>query len=164
MLMEKTLQEEHDVLAGNHQVSLMINLIKDNQMPASVRVEVNSINARTLAKAMWVNHTVTCLDLSSNDLNDHAGSYLARILKRNNTIKKLELDNNFLGPNSFQAFGESLKSNTTLSYLSLDSNPICNGNVIGGMRTMSEALATNTTLVSLNLWRTGILSFVCLIT
>jgi hypothetical protein len=110
--MEKTLQEEADELAKNVQVNLVINLIKENIVPTAVgtvgtaggeggggtlTLAVNSITARSLAKAMWVNSSILCLDLSSNALNDHAGSYLARILNRNNTIKKLELDNNNLG-------------------------------------------------------------------
>ncbi len=156
MLMEKTLQEEQDELAKNHQIGMVIELIKENAVGTSLRVSVNSITARSLAKAMWVNNTITCLDLSSNDLNDHAGTYLARILKRNSTLKKIELDNNRLGPKSCQAFGESLMSNTSLVYLSLDSNPIVTENDSSGFRVLADALRVNRTLTSLNLWRTGI--------
>lgn len=155
MLMEKTLQQEQEELAKNHQVGMVIELIKENLVGPSLRIDVNSISARSLAKAMWVNNSVTCLDLSSNDLNDHAGCYLARILKRNNTLKKLELDNNMLGPKSFAAFGESLIVNTTLVYLSLDSNPVCTEGDISGIKSVADALRMNTTLISLNLWRTG---------
>eukprot|EP01038_Epipyxis_sp_PR26KG_P005658 gene5658-7814_t len=153
MLMEKTLQEEQDEISQNHQVGMMLNLIKENLVAASIRMEVNSISARSLAKAMWANDTVTCLDLSSNDLNDHAGSYLARILKRNTSLKKIELDNNNLGSKACSAFGESLMINTTLSYLSLDSNPLCSSD-LNGIKLLAEALRSNKSLVSLNLWRT----------
>ncbi len=156
MLMEKTLQEEQDELARNHQTGMMMDLIKDNMVGSSLRMNVNSISARSLAKAMWVNDTITCLDLSSNDLNDHAGTYLARILKRNSTLKKLELDNNLLGPKSCQAFGESLKANTSVVYLSLDSNPIVTDHDVHGFKHLTESLKHNKTLTSLNLWRTGI--------
>ena len=156
MLMEKTLQEEQDELAKSHQISMMIELVKDNAISSSLRINVNSISARSLAKAMWVNDTITCLDLSSNDLNDHSGTYLARILKRNNTLKKLELDNNNLGPKSCQAFGDSLASNTSIVYLSLDSNPIVTDHDLNGLKSLTEALKVNRTLTSLNLWRTGI--------
>lgn len=156
MLMEKTLQEEQDELAKNHQVSLMIDQVKDNLVRPSLRIEVNSITARSLAKAMWVNDTVTCLDLSSIDLNDHAGCYLARILKHNNTLKKIELDNNKLGSKACQAFGESLLVNTSLKYLSLDSNPIASYQDMNGLKALAEALRTNNTITSINLWRCGI--------
>ena len=156
MLMEKTLQEEQDELAKSHQVSLMIDQVKDNLVKASLRIEVNSITARSLAKAMWVNDTITCLDLSSIDLNDHAGCYLARILKHNNTLRKIELDNNKLGPKACFAFGESLLTNTSLKYLSLDSNPIVTYQDQNGLRALSDALRMNNTLTSLNLWRCGI--------
>jgi len=156
MLMEKTLQEEQDELAKNHQIGLMIELVKDNRISPSVRLEINSISARSLAKAMWVNENITCLDLSSNDLNDHAGSYLARILKNNASLRKIELDNNKLGSKSLLAFGESLGSNSSLTYLSLDSNPLMSFQDSTGMRALSDALRVNRVLTSLNLWRTGI--------
>jgi len=157
MLMEQTLQEEQDALAADLQVGMMIELIKDNLVEKSIRIDVNSITARSLAKAMWVNSTITCLELSSNNLNDHAGSYLARTLTRNKTLKKIELDNNKLGSKSLLAFGESMKANTSLLYLSLDSNPIFSStnDDIKGAQALSEALKVNKTLTSLNLWRTG---------
>jgi hypothetical protein len=156
MLMERTLQEEQDEIAKNHQIGMMIELVKENAIGTSLRINVNSISARSLAKAMWVNDTITCLDLSSNDLNDHAGTYIARILKRNSTLRKLELDNNNLGPKSCQAFGEALMSNTSITYLSLDSNPIVSETEINGLKALTEALKVNRTLTSINLWRTGI--------
>lgn len=156
MMMEKTLQEEQDELAKSHQIGMMIEMVKENQIGQSLRINVNSITARSLAKAMWVNDTITCMDLSSNELNDHAGTYLARILKRNSTLKKLELDNNKLGPKSAQAFGESLVENKTLQYLSLDSNMIVTETDMSGLVALAEALRTNKTLTALNLWRTGI--------
>lgn len=158
MLMEKTLQEEQDALAKNHQLSLMLEMVRENMVQSAIRLDLDSISARVLAKAMWANNTVTCLDLSSNHLNDHAGSYLARIIKRNFSLKKLELDNNNFGVRTCAAFGESLKINNTLIYLSLDSNPLVDDDVqdVSGIKAMSDALRTNTTLTSLNLWRTRI--------
>jgi Ran GTPase-activating protein (RanGAP) involved in mRNA processing and transport len=157
VLMETMLQEEQEELSKDYQVGMMVELIKQNKIEASVRVDLNSISARSLAKALWTNRTITCLDLSSNSLSDHSGSYLARILKKNDTIVKLEIDNNQFGPNTCQAFGESLKINTSLVYLSLDSNPLTNGGKnINGFLNFAESLQSNTTLRSLNLWRTNI--------
>lgn len=158
MLMEKTLQEEQDALVMNHQSSLMLEMVRENMVQAAIRLDLNSVTARVLAKAMWANNTITCLDLSSNELNDHAGSYLARILKRNFTLKKLELDNNLFGVRTCVALGESLKINTSLVYLSLDSNPLVDDELldVSGIKVMADSLGTNTTLTSLNLWRTRI--------
>lgn len=127
MQMEKTLQEEHDELSRHHQIDMLLELVKDNKLTASARLDLNSICARSLAKSLWVNDTITCLDLSSNDLSDHSGSYLARILKKNKTIKKLEFDNNQFGQLTCTAFSEALPVNKTLTYLSLDSNPLAKG-------------------------------------
>jgi hypothetical protein len=161
LLMEKSLQEEQDELASNHQLAMMFEMIKDDVIRGSLRMDVSSVSCRALAKALWGNTTITCLDLSSNNLNDHAGAYLARILKKNSTLRKLELDNNNLGPNSVLAFGNSLKVNTTLEYLSLDSNPISGTSAARdntGTKAIAESLRVNKTLTSLNLWRTGISS------
>jgi hypothetical protein len=157
-LMERTLQEEQDELSKNYQVGMVIDLIKDNSVEPAVRLDVNSITARSLAKALTINSTVTCLDLSSNELNDHAGSYLARALKRNNALKKIELDNNQLGRKTISALGDSLRTNTSLVTLSLDSNPLFVGyeNEAEAIGPLKEALRVNKTLTSLNLWRTGI--------
>ena len=73
-------------------MSIQLELIRENSVGHTLRLDVGSVISRVLAKAMWANDTVTCLDLSSNELNDHAGAYLARILKRNNVLKKMELE------------------------------------------------------------------------
>lgn len=154
MQMEKTLQEEHDELSRYHQVDMLLELVKENKLTPSARLDLNSICARSLAKALWVNESITCLDLSSNDLSDHSGSYLARILKKNKTIKKLEFDNNQFGPLTCTAFSEAIRVNKTLTYLSLDSNPLAKGDSKGFLA-MAESLAHNDTLKSLNMWRVG---------
>lgn len=158
MQMEKTLQEEHDELSRCHDVDMLLELVRENKLSPSARLDLNSICARALAKALWVNDTITCLDLSSNDLSDHSGSYLARILKRNKTIKKLELDNNQFGTLTCSAFSEVLPVNKTLTYLSLDSNPLARDETKGFVA-LAESLALNDTLKSLNLWRVGAASF-----
>lgn len=163
VLMERMLQEEQDELSHNYQIGMMVDLIKDNMVGPSIRVDINSVSGRSLAKALWLNTSITCLDLSSNGINDHCGSYLARILKKNNTLVKLELDNNQLGPETCRAFGESLRVNKSLVYLSLDSNPLTltssNPSVkpsLNGFLSMADAFKFNKTLRTLNLWRTHI--------
>lgn len=156
MNMEKMLQEEEDEMARDPQIGLLVHLVKENRLEASVRIDITSIGARALAKALWENTSITCIDLSSNDLNDHSGSYLARILKTNKTLAKLELDNNRLGPNTCYAFSEALKVNSVLVYLSLDSNPLTlGGSNHAGLIELTKSLRVNTTLKSLNLFRVG---------
>lgn len=156
MHMERLLQEEEDNLAKNQQTALLVSLVKADKLESSLRVDINSLGCRSLAKALWDNETITCLDLSNNNLNDHAGTYLARILKRNKTIAKLELDNNQLGPATCQAFSEALKVNKSLVYLSLDSNPLTSGGTnYSGFIEFVKSLRFNSTLKSLNLWRVG---------
>lgn len=157
MIMQQTLQEEQNELAANPSVTLILDSVKANQTDSSLRIDINSIAARSLAKAMWVNDNIICLDLSSNQLNDKAGKYIARILNRNNNLRKMELDNNHFGGETLTAFGESLRINTSLTYLSLDSNPLmASPNALNGFEDFALAIKGNTTLTSVNLFRTGI--------
>lgn len=157
MIMQQMLQEEQEELAANPSVSLIIDTVKTGSTASTLRMDLNSTAARSLGKAMWVNSNIICLDLSSNQLDDHAGKYVARILNRNNIIKKMELDNNHFGPDTCQAFGESLRINTSLTYLSLDSNPLMRkGTSAAKFGEFAEALGVNTTVTSVNLFRTGL--------
>ena len=159
MDMEQKLAEEIDELARDLQINAMISCILDNVDMRNLRISVNSISARALAKAMWSNHTIVCLDLSSNGLDDSAGMYVARILRRNNALQKMEVDNNLFGLNTAKAFAESLMINTSLAHLSLDSNPIfdsSNDEGSSGITAFAETLTVNKTIKFLNLWRTGI--------
>ena len=163
MLMEKMLQEEQDELVKDHQLGLIMELIRGNTYGDTARLDLNSISCRSLSKSLWINNTLTCIDLSANKLNDHAGSYLAHVMKRNTSVKKLELDSNEFGSMTLTAFGESLTVNRTLTYLSLDTNPLLGaasataaGADYSGLVSFAQSLATNKTLLSINLWRTGI--------
>jgi hypothetical protein len=156
-IMQLTLQEEQDELAANPPVTLILETVKAGQTGDSLRMDLNSVAARSLAKAMWVSENIICLDLSGNQLNDKAGKYIARILNRNQVLRKMELDNNSFGNDTMTAFGESLRINTSLTYLSLDSNPLMRKNgPTQGFTEFCAALTTNTTLTSANLFRTGL--------
>ena len=156
-LMQQTLQEEQEELAQNRSLSLSLDRVQENSTPTLLRLDISSIGARSLAKAMWINENITSLDLSSNFLNDHAGKYLARILNRNNTILSMELDSNEFGPMTCRAFGESLKNNTSLKYLNLDSNPLLTQKIgLEQFKEFSDALSSSKTLTNINLHRCNI--------
>lgn len=128
--------------------------VKQNSTPPTARIEVNSITARALAKAMWTNTSLTSLDLSCNEIDDPAGAYVARLLKRNTALVNLSLGSNQLGSRACRAFGESLCSNTTLKCLSLEANSLSRGGEdVSGIRTLADMFSKNKTLTSINLWR-----------
>lgn len=87
------------------QLTLFNMQVRENQTGRSVRIGVNSVSARVLAKALWHNHVITVLDLSSLGLSDHAGSYIARMLNRNDNLAKLDLADNQLGPRTCHVRG-----------------------------------------------------------
>ena len=157
LMMQQSLHEEEEELASNRNVSLIVDRVKEDNTTPSIRIELNSVAARSLAKSMWINTTITHLNLSSNQLNDHCGKYLARILNRNNVLNSLELDGNNFGPMTCKAFGESLKLNESLKYLSLDSNPLMTPRADPTeFKEFCSALAVNKNLTSINLFRCGI--------
>lgn len=128
--------------------------VKENSTPPAARIEVNSITARALAKAMWTNTSLTSLDLSCNGIDDPAGAYIARLLKRNTALVNVSLGSNQLGVFACRAFGESLCSNASLKCLSLESNPLTRrGEDSSGIRALADMFGKNKTLTSVNLWR-----------
>lgn len=157
LIQEQQLKEEHEEVEKDPRIKSWLGMIRQNLTNTSARVEVNSITARVLAQSLWDNSSLTCLDLSRNDLDDFAGLRLGRALKRNNALKKLELDTNRLGPKTCIAFGDSLKTNTTLSLLSMEHNPLTKeGSDLNGIEKLASMLEVNKTLTSLNLWRSTI--------
>ena len=103
---------------------------------------------------MWTNTSLTSLDLSSNQIDDPAGAYVARLLKRNTALVNVSLGSNQLGARACRAFGESLCSNTTLKCLSLEANSLSRGGEdISGIRALADMFSKNKTLTSINLWR-----------
>lgn len=161
ILMMQSIQDEQDALVKDIQSSTLIDLIQRNAYSNStLSMNIHSVAARVLAKALWENNTITCLNLSSVKLDDHAGMYLSRVLNRNKTIKKMELDNNFFSYKTCLGFADSLKINNVLVNLSLDSNPLFHtenfSECISSFKAFCECLKLNTALKSLNLWRTGL--------
>ena len=70
----------------------------------------------------------------------------------NKTLRKLELEGNCLGMHTAKAFALAIRKNRTLRYLDLESNNLTNDTEEnGGVEEMINALAENTTLLSLNL-------------
>lgn len=143
--------KQNELLFGS---CLFAAQVKQNATPPTARIEVNSITARALAKAMWTNTSLTSLDLSCNGIDDAAGAYVARLLKRNTALVNVALGSNRLGVLACRAFGESLSSNSTLKCLSLESNPLTgDGTNISGIRALADMFSRNSTLRSVNLWR-----------
>ncbi|CAM9950043.1 unnamed protein product [Ascophyllum nodosum] len=154
MMLEKQLREEISEIEKDDRIEFWLTLVKQNSTPLSARIEVNSITARALAKAMWTNTSLTSLDLSCSGIDDQAGAYIARLLKRNTALGTLSLGSNQLGTSACRAFGDSLCSNTTLRSLSLESNRLTqHGADSSGVQALADMLGKNNTLISINLWR-----------
>ncbi|CAM9559662.1 unnamed protein product, partial [Scytosiphon promiscuus] len=154
MMLERQLREEISEIQRNHRIEFWLTLVKQNATPPTARIEVNSITARALAKAMWTNASLTSLDLSCNGIDDAAGAYVARLLKRNSALVNVALGSNRLGALACRAFGESLCSNSTLRCLNLESNPLTgDGANFSGIRALADMFCKNSTLTSVHLWR-----------
>lgn len=115
-----------------------------------------------LLRAMRTNTSVRTLDLASNKLTDAIATSLEKMLVRNKTLQSLDLGLNELTHASLGAIGRALRGNTVLTTLSLESNPVLlsstdasvAGTVSSHFEAFTTAVATTTSLTSLNLFRT----------
>ena len=74
------------------------------------------------------------------------------MLLTNKVLRKLELESNVLGLQTARAFAKVLRENKTLKFLDLESNNLTHDSEENaGVEEMIAALATNTSLLSLNL-------------
>ena len=70
----------------------------------------------------------------------------------NKTLRKIGLEGNCLGMQTARVFALALRKNKTLRYLDLESNNLTHdGEETAGVEDMIQALASNKTLLSLNL-------------
>ena len=127
----------------------------DNSTPRDFSLAgCNLGGARTtiVAKCVAYNTSLTTLHLSRKNIQDKEGMDIARSLFNNKTLRKLELEGNCLGMQTARVFALALRKNKTLRYLDLESNNLTNDTEdCQGVDEMIEALADNTTLLSLNL-------------
>jgi hypothetical protein len=100
-----------------------------------------------LAEALEVNHTVTQLNLSNNQIGKEGMSSLARALKVNISIVDLDLRRNAIGNGGATALAEALKVNSTISKVHIGKNKIGND----GIRALATALTANVGVTSLHL-------------
>ena len=160
--LEKQLREEEEAVAEDEDIATWLEQIRINNTWPTARIRSNSITARAVAKALWDNTSLTCLDLSRNKLSDFAGSQIGRALRRNCTLLKLEVNDNFLGPRSCRSFGEALPLNSTIKYVDLESNPLVTGpdgaetTDTTGFFTLAQAFRKNTSLTAMSLWRCNV--------
>lgn len=154
---ERELREEVEEVAKSPQLEVWLDLIKHNETPrqCQANLRLSSIGTRALCKNLAFNHSLRSLNLSRNGLNDMAGKCLAQMLRRNTSLGRLELESNGLGPATAKDLAEALAVNESLHFLSLESNPLTDDEKdFSGIAALGSMLASNSTLRTLNLWRT----------
>ncbi|RLN31817.1 hypothetical protein BBJ28_00022082 [Nothophytophthora sp. Chile5] len=152
---EKEVREEVEEIAKNPQLEVWLGLAKADETPKHADLRVSSVGARALCKTLAFTHSLRSLNLSRNDLDDATGKWLALLLKRNTTLSRLELESNCLGPLAVKDIAEALSGNESLEYLNLESNPLTDDEKdFSGVAALGSMLTKNTTLRTLNLWRT----------
>lgn len=152
---EKELREEVEEIARNPQLDVWLELAKGNETPRQANLRLNSIGTRSLCKNLVFNHSLHSLTLSRNNLDDLAGKCLAQMLRRNTSLSRLELESNGLGPMTAKDLADALTVNESLQYLSLESNPLTDDEKdFSGIAALGTMLTHNSTLLTLNLWRT----------
>ncbi|OQR92796.1 hypothetical protein ACHHYP_03194 [Achlya hypogyna] len=152
---ETELREEIEEIASNPKLEVWLDLVKANTTPFEAQFRVNSIATRALSKVLPFNLSLRALNLSGNQLDDMAGKAIATVLRRNSVLQKLEAESNLFGPATLKEFAAALAVNEGLAYLSLESNPLTADEAdFSGIAAFGAMLAKNSTLTSVNLWRT----------
>jgi len=111
--------------------------------------EMNYEAAKSLAKIIQTNTTITSLGISIVYLDDQIAQYFAEAIKANPETKITTLDFkiNKIGAEGTKALAEALKTNTKLIPLDLGCNKISDE----GTKALAEVLKTNSTLTTLHL-------------
>ena len=160
MLVQNEVDEEKDEISRNLRLTEWFRLMISKQSPMEVRISISNITARSLARVLWSDTRIKAVDLSTMNLSDKAGAYIARALKNNNTLIKLELDGNQFGSQTVKSLADALPANKGLVFLSIGSNPLVSSQSseedLHSMELLSDSIANHTGLVSLSLWRCGI--------
>jgi len=126
---ERLLKEEQLALSKNAILQHWLKLARGNQTPSDIRLSVDPILVRAVARTLVDCSSIISLDISDrahkNPIGDESGVFLAKHLASNRCIKKLDLSCNDIGPKSITALGDMLEENKSLKTLIIDENPIC---------------------------------------
>jgi Ran GTPase-activating protein (RanGAP) involved in mRNA processing and transport len=114
--------------------------------------EIETRQAKLVARELSTNSAVTTLILSKNRIADDGSVEIAGMLAKNRTLMTIGLDDNYIGETGSSAIAKALRENTVVTKLSL------NGNNIGltGAAAFADMLLTNTTVQQLGLGRNNI--------
>ena len=121
---------------------LLGEMLKRNRTLTCVNLscnEITDIYVRALAEALVTNHTLTVLNLSGNKITDIGAQALAKMLKTNETLIHLHLSRNKITDIGVQALAEMVEMNKTLTYLDLSVNQITDT----GAQVLFDALKSN---------------------
>ena len=151
-------EQERSRLAGK--INIISQNLKNNTSPAQYSlsgIELSSATLGIICNDSKHNKTLKCLHLAKKKINDAMGIKLADMLIDNKALLKLELEGNLLGPKTALEFGKVLKeSNKTLRYLDIENNYLTNsGASYDEVKSFSDCLLTNKTLLHLNLGNNG---------
>jgi len=109
---------------------------------------ITDVGAEAIANGLNNNKILTSINLSNNDnISDVGACAFAKQLKSNNALKVLNIGDNVVGDEGATAIADALKSNTTLAELLLYMNSITDV----GVQAIAESLTSNTSLTKLQL-------------
>eukprot|EP01133_Synstelium_polycarpum_P015677 gene15677-18631_t len=139
---------------GRETMSLVAfsDVLKLNHSLTSLDLSSNQISdvaAKILADSLATNDTLLILNLSFNEIKKDGSVAIATALKSNRSITSLNYSYNFLGDEGTGAFADLILQNQTLTDLNLSANKI----TFHGVPLITSALVSNVTLRSLNLLR-----------
>lgn len=157
MTMDTQMKEERQALQKDRRFQKELGLIANGKCKPHLRIEVNDITIRCIAKAVWQYNNIRSLDVSNMDLSDLSGSFICRSLRNNRSIEKLELGGNNFGKKTCFSLADSLTTNDVVKFISLECNPLTgNTNDVSGIETIAKMLKVNNTLTHMSIWQCNI--------
>ena len=112
-------------LIGERSVNFIGEMLKTNTSLKELLLNSNRIkNIEPLTEALYINTTLTTLNVADNLLGDVDALMLSKALKINTSLIVILLNNNKIGTIGAEALSESLEANSTLESFSIVANPI----------------------------------------
>jgi hypothetical protein len=158
----RQLEEEQERSRLDGKINIISQHLRNNTSPGQYSlsgIELSQNTVGILCNDISPNKTLKCLHLSKKKITDAQGVKFAEMLIGNTCLIKLELEGNVLGPKTALEFGKVLKDhNRTLRYLDMENNYLTNsGATYDEIKTFSDCLLTNKTLLHLNLGNNGMI-------
>ena len=141
-------------MADDSGIFALAEALKVNRSLTCLDISCNEIGAEggvAIAEALVVNSSLTSLDLQANNIGAKGGVAIAEALKANGSLRSLNLATNNIGQEGGAAIAKALKVNSSLTSIDVGGNKITKEAVLALVKVFKEKQMTCINLTSCNL-------------